>query len=371
LGINDGSFAIGTLHVNVSGGSSGSGNEPWGWWNWWERNSSTLPGNWVFKLNKGRGVWKSSLGLLGSIIAELFGLLSINDGSLSIGTLLISVRCGSSGSANEPWGWWNWWESNSSTLPGDWICSLDESGGIWESSLSFLCGFITELFGLLSINNGSLSIGTLLVSVSGGTSGSANEPWGWWNWWESNSSTLPGDWVFNLDEASSEEFLWSSSSNAITEVLFITVSLGESNSSCRVLLSIFVVLLSGWAVHGNVVSHGLANSVSFSPLSTLLSIVVALLTLWAIDSNVVSHGLTDGVSFGPLLLLLSVFVGLLSSWSIHGDVSTHGFSNSVAISELAGIEESNSNVLWLVMVMVVFTKVNSLGGSKEKSHDGS
>ena len=210
LGIDNGSLTISTLLVNVSGGSSGSGNKSWDWWNWWECNSSTLPGDWVLKLNKGRGVWESSLSLCGGIIAELLGLLGIDDSGLSIGTLLVNVRGSSSGSGNEPWHWWNWWESNSSTLPGDWVFSLDESRGIWESSLGLLGGLITELLGFLSINDGSLSIGTLLVNVSSSTSGSGDEPWDWWNWWESNSSTLPGDWVLNLDKAGSDELLWAS-----------------------------------------------------------------------------------------------------------------------------------------------------------------
>ena len=201
LGIDNGSLTISTLLVGVRGGSSGSGNKSWDWWNWWEFNSSTLPGDWVLKLNKGRGVWESSLSLCGGIIAELLGLLGIDDSSLSIGTLLVNVSGGSSGSGNKSWDWWNWWESNSSTLPGDWVFSLDESRGIWESSLGLLGGFITEFFRLLSIDDGSLTISALLVNVSSGTSGSSNEPWDWWNWWEWNTSALPGNWILNLDEA--------------------------------------------------------------------------------------------------------------------------------------------------------------------------
>ena len=210
LGINDCLFAISTLLVNVGSGSSGSGNKSWDWWNWWESNSSTLPGDWVLKLNKGRSVWKSSLSLFGGFISELFGLLSIDNSGLSIGTLLVNVSSSTSSSGNKSWDWWNWWESNSSTLPGDWIFSLDESRSIWESCLSLLGSLISELLGFLSIDNGSLSIGTLLVKVSSSTSSSGHKSWDWWNWWESNTSTLPGDWVLDLDEVSSDKFLWSS-----------------------------------------------------------------------------------------------------------------------------------------------------------------
>ena len=153
LGIDDSKFAISSLLVNVGSGSSGSGNKSWNWWDWWEWNSSTLPSNWIVKLEKGRGVWESSLGLIGGLISELLGFLGIDDSKFAISTLLVKIGSSSSGGGDKSWNWWDWWESNSSTLPGNWVLHLEEGRGIWKSSLGLLGSFISELFGLLSIND--------------------------------------------------------------------------------------------------------------------------------------------------------------------------------------------------------------------------
>ena len=71
----------------------------------------------ISHLEESGGIWESGLGLLGGIVSELLGLLGIDNGSLTISTLLVGVRGGSSGSGNKSWDWWNWWEFNSSTLP--------------------------------------------------------------------------------------------------------------------------------------------------------------------------------------------------------------------------------------------------------------
>jgi hypothetical protein len=116
-------------------------------------------------LDQGRGVWESSVSLVSSVIEKLLRFLGINDGFFTISTLLVSVWGSSGGGGNESGHWWHWWESNSGTLPGDWVVELEEGGSIWKSSVGFIGSIIQELLGLLSIDDGGLSIGSFLIEV--------------------------------------------------------------------------------------------------------------------------------------------------------------------------------------------------------------
>ena len=97
-------------------------------WNFISCLSDRLDLGWIVisHLEKGRGIWESSLGLLGSLVGELLRLLGIDDGFLSVGSFLVYVRSSSSSSSDKSWDWWNRWEWNSSSLPGDWIFELDK-----------------------------------------------------------------------------------------------------------------------------------------------------------------------------------------------------------------------------------------------------
>jgi hypothetical protein len=167
-------------------------------------------------LDQGRSVWKSGVGLLSSVIEELLGLLGIDDAEFAIGSLLIEVSSSEGGGGNKSWDWWHWWESNSGTLPGDWVFELEEGGGIWKSGVGHFSSVIEELLRFLSIDNGGLTVGSLLVGVWGSGCGGGNESWDWWKWWESNSETLPGNWVFELDEGGS---VWKSSVSFIGSII--------------------------------------------------------------------------------------------------------------------------------------------------------
>jgi hypothetical protein len=288
-------------------------------------------------LDQGRGVWESGVGLVGSVIEELLRFLGIDDGKLTVGTLLVGVWGSGGCSGNESWDWWHWWESNSESLPGDWVVELEEGGSIWKSGVGFIGSVIQELLGLLSIDDGKLTIGSLLVEVFFSAGSGGNESWDWWHWWESNSETLPGDWIIQLDVAGLNELLWADSSN--------------------------------------VLSHGFSITVSYSELVALLSEFVVLLTSWTIHGNVGVHALTDSVSFGEFLavamVLLSELVGLLFSWTVDDNVGVHALTVLVSLSEFLSIKESDSDVFvvsWVVVVVLL--KVNSLGRSKEKSQYG-
>jgi hypothetical protein len=189
----------------------------------------------------------------------------------------------------------------------------------------------------LSINDGGLSIRSLLVKVSSSGGSGSNESWDWWHWWESDSGTLPGDWISELNVAGLNELLWADSFNVLSHGFFITVSFSELVS----LLSEFVVLLSSWTVNGDLRVHALSNSVSLSEFLVfiLLSKLVSLLSSWTIDDNAGVHALTDSVS---------------------------------SLNELLSIEESDTDILVVSwgMVVVMLLKGNGLGRSKEKSQYG-
>jgi hypothetical protein len=335
LGVNDGGFTVSTFLVGVWGSGGGGGDESWHWWHWWESNSGSLPGDWVLglELEEGGSVWKSGVSFIGSVVEELLGLLGINDGGLSIGTLLVEVSRSTSGGGNESWSWWDWWEFDTSTLPGNWILKLDESRSVWKSGIGFVGSVIKELLGLLSIDDGGFTVSTFFVKVCSGTSGGGNESWDWWNWWEFDSSTLPGNWILELNVVGSNEFLWADSFNGLVHDFSITKSFSELVS----VLSEFVCLLTSWAVNGNVIAHALSNCVT--PFDEFLV-----------------------VEESDTLVLLSELVSLLTSWTIDGDVGSHALSDAVALSELLGIKESDSDVFvvsWVVMV-VVLLKGNGL-----------
>jgi hypothetical protein len=364
LGINDGYLSFSSLLVGVGSSGSGGGDESWDWWDWWESNSRSLPGDWVLELNEGRCIWESSLGLISGLISELLGVLGIDNGNLAFGSLQVDVSSGSGGGGNESWDWWDWWESNSGSLPGDWILHLEESRGIWKSGLGLISGLIGELLRSLSVNNGFLTIGTLLVEVSDGSGGGSDESWNWWDWWESNSLSLPGDWILNLDIAGSNELLWTGRSDGLSHGLLITIAISELVSN----LSILVFLLAGWSIKSKALGHFLSLKIALSEFVSGLSIPVSLLSSWTVDDNAFAHLLSLKVAISKLVLGIGVF--LLAGWSIKSEALAHLLSLDVSVGEFSLIEESNSNVAsWLVMV--VFTDVNSLGLSKEKSHNGS